>query len=207
MKDINKGYSLKNDQPGDGDNSSSSGGTDQLIAIRKPRPGELFFRPGNAVFMYCLKTKAITGSGDVVEIRYRPVPETALHAILADVVPVLFHETYTENGEQYAFPQVLHKDRLVPAAWRKCEREVFRHRPLHMWMAIEYDSTSGEYVLGIDDCNEAWLLPDPDFARKLDTALAPNLIDEVNHPVVRRLSAQFGCSQENDALQEWGNVG
>jgi hypothetical protein len=207
MKDINKGYNSKKTQSGNGDNCSSPGCTDQLIAIRKPRPGEPFFRPGNAVLKYCLKTKEITGSGYVIDIRYILVTETTLHAIMPHVVPVLFHETYTEYGEQYAFPQVLQKDRLVPAAWRKCEREAFRHHPLHMWMAIDYGSSLGEYMLGIHDCNEAWLLPDPDFARRLDTALAPNLIDDIDHPVVRSLRSQLGYIQDDDAPQEWGNIG
>ena len=89
----------------------------------------------------------------------------------------------------------------------KCEKEIFEEQPLQLWMSIEYGENGGGYSLALDDLNDERPQHDPDFGQKLDATLRPDVIDNVDDPMVRRLRALFGNLEDDDAPLEWRDFG
>jgi hypothetical protein len=188
------------------DLTSNNPNTDQPLEIRKPRPDESFYLTGNTGVRYCVGVQERVGPSEPVSYRYLPVIEPALSAIVADIHLVLFHEADTKSGKCFAFPQVGGKDRLLPKAWRRCEKEVFKE-PLQHWVHIGYGEDLGGYQLHLEFRQAKGHIHNPDFDRQLDAALAPHIIDDVDHPLVRRLRANSGHIDDYDAPLEWLKVG
>jgi hypothetical protein len=188
------------------DITSNEPNTAQPLRVRKSRPGESIYRTGKAEVRLCIKTQTCVGPSHVVGHEYLWVKEPAIGPIVPWVQLVLFHETISDTGVHFAYPQVLGEDPLNPDAWQECEQELFRE-PLQHWASIDYGDEPGEYDLHVEYLKAKDVPPNPHFDQQLDAALSPYAIDNIGHPVVRRLRTLFGNPEDDHAPMEWREVG
>jgi hypothetical protein len=106
----------------------------------------------------------------------------------------------------FAYPQVLGEDPLNPDAWQECEQQLFQEALQH-WVSIDYGEEPGEYDLHVEYLKAKVVPTNPHFDQQLDAALSPYAIDNIDHPVVRRLRALFGNPEDDHAPMEWLKIG
>jgi hypothetical protein len=184
----------------------NTGNENPPLEIRKPRPGEPFYRTGNVGARYCIKTQECVGPSGILWHEYLWVKEPALDPLVPWVQLVLLHEIFINAGKQIAYPQVLGEDPLNPDAWQECEQELFRE-PLQHWVSIGYGEEPGKYDLHGEHLKAKDVPPNPHFDQQLDAALSPYAIDNIDHPLVRRLRAIYGNPEDDHAPMGWKKVG
>lgn len=171
------------------------------IAIRKSRPNEMVYRTGEVEHRNCLCVHEKIHSDGVLQLRYRALNEPARRAMVDWSSGVLFHEMVAESGERFAYPQVLSEEKSISPAWRATEKALFQE-PLYLWVYIAEKKRRGRYQVGTHYAMEARPVHNPLFREQLNEALKPDLIETLDHPVVRRLQTIFGDLEEN-VPEEW----
>lgn len=190
-------------------NSSLASKEKQPLVIRKFNPGEFVRRMGIGKLLSSIKVQEFAHPGFSVRCGYHPLEGPALDAVPDWIIPVLYHVMYSHQaGELFVCPQVLTQDAFNPDAWHKCEQALFLE-PIQRWVAIDYDDSEepGEYTLQTEYREAEVHIHDQNLGQQLDAALAPYVINDVEHPTIRRLRQLIGDLAEYDAPHIWTEVG
>lgn len=166
----------------------------KTLEVRHPHPGKMFFFTGNAVCLQCLVIRQQIDAGYNIGPQYRPVADSVSNELACWIQSVLFQQAVTESGTVFAYPQVLYNG-LNNEDWKACGSEYFQSPAWH-WLEV-VTSADGIGISG-DSMGivENEIFPHREFTRRLNRALAPAVIDTIEHPLIIRLKSLFGNVEE-----------
>lgn len=152
------------------------------LDIRFPHDQEGFCLTGNAEYCRCLIFNGLGGTR-----LYHPVEGEALQEIGDRLHRVLFHHALSLSGEQFAIPEILGLNEGNCSPVVSCHDQIFKESP-NCWMGIDYtwDHEPTLFVIGLSDAPTA--ISPQAFVARLNHALAPWVINSLEHPWIKKLT-------------------
>jgi hypothetical protein len=158
----------------------------QNTIIRRPSRDMACTIIGEGIEISCLIESIKDESGKFSGEIFYPVIGSLQTTIKLPLRAIKFHPTLLQDTQNCIFPQKLPTAARPNCAWALSMAEALNH-PFGTWFTITSDRVNGLYHHDVLVLPEVKSLEWPGFRTELEAALAENIIDRSDHPVIKRL--------------------
>lgn len=175
------------------------------IEIRWPNIGEEILRTGQVVTRNCIVVERCVSDSWPLIPQFYLIGDDLLSDVAEYATPVLFDECISDTLDRIAVPQVPTRSCRSSTDWDACIGAI-PSVPLLTGATICYGENSGEFKLYIELPKQETHSENVHFRAQVESALAPNLIDDIDHPMVGCLQDLLGNPDDDCAPLEWNDV-
>jgi hypothetical protein len=154
--------------------------------IGRPPRDEPFTRVDEGIALQCIIYRNRDQWGNYTGEEYYPVTADLHSTIPVPMRTVAFHPCISKPGQCYICPQKVDPPGSRSNPWNASLAEALSV-PSGQWLKIWSDRDAERYQHELLPPQMEGTLEYPDFAKDLEKALVPNIIDTLNHPVLQRL--------------------
>jgi hypothetical protein len=154
--------------------------------IRRPQQDESFTRIAEPITIACIIERKEDSGGFYAGEDFYPVPKKYQDQMRRFLRNLAFHPCGTATRARIIVPQKLDPPHSRPNTWNESLAKALGE-PVGQWLKIWSDSTVQRYQYELVQPQTEGTPEYPDFVEDLEKALAPNIIESLDHPVIQRI--------------------
>lgn len=167
--------------------------------IRRPSADQPFTRLAEPITLACVLDRHRDTEGRVLGEHYCPVTSAMQRQLQIKLREMVFHPCALANGAVFILPQKLDIPGYPANSWNASLAAALSE-PFGQWLKIWTDQIVERYQFEHVPAPMSGLPDYRDFKTDLEKALAPNIIDRPNHPVIERILGQNRPAPEAEEI-------